>query len=688
MHFSKAALLAGTMLLLATQLADAQSFSQAIVFGDSNVDSGWWKAWLGAGNSIGNANKDSVIRNSIAQGGTGAPVGAGYLMNSQILASYFGLTAIPANQPGGTNFAISGALDAAAPTNGNVGNLNNSKIENAANTNTNLPSTVQQIANYLAGAGGAANPNALYLLSSGGNDVSFARDHIAGLAAQRSYLTGQAANLTAAILTLQSAGARFIVVQNDFGTGSLANFYNQTLWTDLSTAGVQFIPVDRQAMVRAVQSNPTAFGFTAATVVPGVLGVNTGSACVWTGAAPNSGWAQWCVNSTTPTSSAAYLRSADAQQTSFFADDQHFSAAGQKIEADFMYSLIVAPSEISYLAEAPVKTRAAVLNVIDNQILVSQSQPGQYHGWVSGNVSWLKMSNANTGFPDDPGTPWAVTAGFDFRLTPNWLVGIAFSGGNTHQSFSLGGGFTLDEYAISGYAAYLDSPYWFNGIVSGGGLHFDTNRQVPIGITVQPNNSTTNGSNYSLFLETGYNFMIPLGAATAAMPLKAPAAPVAYLSHGPVIGWTLQKVKVDGFTETDQFAALGGFTALSFLDQTRNSSVSELGYQVSVDLGYWRPFGKLVWNHEFATQDRQVTAFLTTSTFAPGFTMPAVIFGRDWGTAMVGTTLKIAGNVTGIAAFTSQFAERNLTIYGGQVGLNIAVGPPVIAEGPVKVTRK
>src|SRR5262249_55680608 len=135
-------------------------------------------------------------------------------MNSQILASYFGLTAIPANQPGGTNFAISGALDAAAPTNGNAGNLNNSKIENTANTNTNLPSTVKQIANSLAGAGGAANPNALYLLSSGGNDGSFARDHIAGLAAQRGYLTGQAANLTAAILTLQSAGARYIVVQN------------------------------------------------------------------------------------------------------------------------------------------------------------------------------------------------------------------------------------------------------------------------------------------------------------------------------------------------------------------------------------------------------------------------------------------------------------------------------------------
>jgi hypothetical protein len=136
-YLSKVALLAGTAMLSAVHLASAQSFNQAVVFGDSNVDSGWWKAWLAAGNSTGNVNKDNLIKNSIAQGGTGAPVGAGYLMNSQLLASYFGLTANPANQPGGTNYAISGALDAAVPANGNVGNLNNVP----PNANTGLPST-------------------------------------------------------------------------------------------------------------------------------------------------------------------------------------------------------------------------------------------------------------------------------------------------------------------------------------------------------------------------------------------------------------------------------------------------------------------------------------------------------------------------------------------------------------------
>jgi uncharacterized protein YhjY with autotransporter beta-barrel domain len=70
--------------------------------------------------------------------------------------------------------------------------------------------------------------------------------------------------------------------------------------------------------------------------------------------------------------------------------------------------------------------------------------------------------------------------------------------------------------------------------------------------------------------------------------------------------------------------------------------------------------------------DREVTAFLTTTTIAPGYSRPAVYFGENWGTASIGTGLKLAQNVTGYAAFNSQFAEDNVTIYGGQVGVNVA----------------
>jgi phospholipase/lecithinase/hemolysin len=318
-------------LLCSAQICSANPFNQFIVFGDSTVDSGWWAVAVPSHNGTGNANKDALISNALANGSNGAPVGAGQQMNSQILASDFGLTANPANQPGGTNYAISGATNARNPTNLNIGNLN---------PNPNLPSTVEQMANYLSSNGGVANPKGLYEISSGGNDVTFAKNNLVG-SAQTAYLQQQAALLAAAAQHLQAAGAQEILVHNEYGQGFLANFYNQALFNSLTADGVNFIWSDVQALVKQVELNPTAYGFTAATVLPGVPGPTTGSACVTeAGPGPTTGWGQWCVNSASPSATYSYLRSPNGEQTSFFSDDQHFSAAGQLIEANYDFSLL------------------------------------------------------------------------------------------------------------------------------------------------------------------------------------------------------------------------------------------------------------------------------------------------------------------------------------------------------------
>jgi outer membrane lipase/esterase len=597
------ALAAGLGLL--SQPAAAQSFNQFFGFGDSTIDSGAYRILASPG---GGAAFNALWPSAVANG-AGKPTTSPGLMNSEALAAYFGLSAIPADQ-GGTNYATSGAKDVTVNTAATGGFL-------AA-----IP-TVTQIANYLAANGGRANSNSLYLISSGANDVSFALGNTGTgpfPANPTAYLTSAANSLAAAVASLQAAGARYFVVPDlpfSFPSGA-ANAaerqarldYSVALWSGLASAGVNFIPADFNAVRVAIAASPSTFGFQ-------FIGNGPGQVACTQPAGVTSAWALLC--SSNPGAPSTFV-TPNADQTRLFADDQHLTTAGQKIEADYMYSLIVAPSEISYLAEAPIKTRATVINAIDNQIAISLNQPGSYHAWVTGDVSWLKMTSPYMGFPDDPGTPLALTAGFDFRLTPNWLLGIAFSTGTTKQSFSLGGDYTLSEYAVSAYAAYLNGPFWFNAVVSDGGLHYDTNRQVPIGITVQPNYGSTHGSNPSLFLETGYNFTTPLGAVYPAYPVKYRAPVAAFeLVHGPVVGITLQRVKVDGFTETDAFAAVGGLTALSFLGQTRNSAVSELGYKASMNVGIWQPFAKLVWNHELDNTDRQVTAFLTTSTFAPGY---------------------------------------------------------------------
>ncbi len=658
-------LAAGVLVGAAMEPAAAQNFNQFFGFGDSTIDSGWYR-----NATTGNPGFDIRLRAAVAAGGRGSPVGVG-LMNSEVLAAFFGLTAIPANQPGGTNYAVSGAR---------------SDLVNGVGSGLFLGAVpvTTQINDYLASTNGVANRNALYLISAGGNDSAFTSSNISSgvTPAATAYLTTQADALAGGITKLRNAGARFIVVPNLFAGDPNSPFrfgtiFDDRLWGDLSTAGVNFVPADLRNLRIFIHNNLGAFGLT--TDAPGNVSINTPSACR-TPPGVTSAWGLICTPSTTPNAVTATLTSPTSQQTSLFSDDQHFSAAGQKIVADYIYSLIVAPSQISFLAEAPIKTRTAVVGAITNQIPLSFGTAGTFHGWVTGDVSSLKINNAN-GFPNDPGTPVAVTAGFDYRLSREWLVGVAFSGGTTKQSFSLGGDYRQDEFSASLYTAYRNDPFWADAILSWGTLHDDVNRQTPLGITMQANRGRTNGTNISFAAETGYNFLLPLGGAApvSGMPLKAaPLAPLT-ITHGPVVGIILQQVRFDGFTE---FNPRGAPTALAFGGQRRDSAVTEVGYQASATFGMWQPFVKAVWNHELADTDRVVFASLT-SIAAPAFSMPAVDLGRDWGTGTVGTRVKLGPNTSAYAAFIAQVGQSDVVTYGGQVGLNVAFDwapAPVIAK--------
>ena len=70
----------------------------------------------------------------------------------------------------GTNYAIGGAFNNGGPP-GFSAFTNILLLENFVPPKSALPATTGQINNYLASVSGKANPNALYLISSGGNDI-------------------------------------------------------------------------------------------------------------------------------------------------------------------------------------------------------------------------------------------------------------------------------------------------------------------------------------------------------------------------------------------------------------------------------------------------------------------------------------------------------------------------------------
>jgi outer membrane lipase/esterase len=635
-------------LLCSAQWAEAQNFNQLVGFGDSTVDTGWYTGASSGPHSTGVASVDASIAASLAAGGNAHPTGPGP-GNAQILAGLFGLSVNSASQPGGTNFAIGNSVDYLVPP-GYV------PVKATGNQYPNplLPGTATQIGNYLASVNGHANPNAIYLLASGGNDAAAALSTFGPSSpAAVAFLLGEAQALSNSLVNLQAAGARYIIVSNYYpgpsdnpATSAYARTIISATWSDLTAAGVRFIPADTVSVFAAVERDPAAFGITHDPLATGP----SNYACLPAiGSGLKSGYGVTCAPTTAPSTTHGYLQSADATQTYLFMDGVHLTEAGQQIEADYFYNLLIAPSEISFLAETAVQTTFQTVIGIQQQIDLAQRlrQPG-WNVWVNGELSYLKLDNSSAGFPGDPGFPLSGSMGVDYKWQNGWLTGAALTAGYVNPTFSLGGGYKQDTVALSLYAAYRNANWWGDLVATGAWLGYDTNRPVPIGITIQANNGSTSGDDLSLAGEIGYDFHT--GAIT----------------HGPVAGLILQQARVSGFTES------GSFTSLSFGDQIRNSEVGVLGYQARFDRGKWHPFAQVVWDHEFDPLDRMMTASLTTIA-APSYSLPAVVLGRDWATASVGTQLTLTSAWSGLASFTAQLGQDHATVFGGLIGLNCAL---------------
>lgn len=316
-------LILGAALLSSTQRSAAHVFDQVIVFGDSNVDSGYYKLLSNPG---GGATYNSLWASAVAAG-AGAPTTNPGAVNSQILAGFFGLSANPANTPGGTNYATSGAKNVTA---------NNSQT---GGFTAAIP-TVTQISNYLTANSGKANPRALYFIHSGDNDAKYAAGETGNgpyPPDPDSYMTLAADELAAAIQTLYNAGAQHIVVsgleydfpKNEATLMALRFLYTRTLWNQITSLGVPFTEADVNSVRVAIAANPSHYGFTT------ISNTGSGPSCTQPSGVKTA-WALLC--SSNPSAPSTWA--APAENTHLFADDEHLGTAGQRLMAEYLYHLI------------------------------------------------------------------------------------------------------------------------------------------------------------------------------------------------------------------------------------------------------------------------------------------------------------------------------------------------------------
>jgi len=176
------------------------------------------------------------------------------------IASVLGVPLVP-SLAGGTDYAFGGAwVTAPATAPGGTGTI---------------PSVPQQVLLYLGQHGGKADPNALYFLEGGGNDI------VKSPSTNPEALGYQiAVGLAESELVLRRAGARHFVIPNLFNVGLLpvASETNRVQFAKAASAsankwlttllkfeqllqGVHIIRIDVDSLMNAVMKDATHFNF-------------------------------------------------------------------------------------------------------------------------------------------------------------------------------------------------------------------------------------------------------------------------------------------------------------------------------------------------------------------------------------------------------------------------------------------
>ncbi|GHD71228.1 lipase/esterase [Luteimonas padinae] len=575
----RTALAAALALAVLPAAAHDQPFSSTVFFGDSLTDAGYFRPLLPP-------NVQAVTGQFTTNPG---------LVWSQWLAEHYGTQARPnGNGQTGDNHAAGGARNGVDVT-GALGFT---------------PSLATQAAGYLAANGGRADPDALYTVWGGANDL-FAVTTDPGNA--QAIIGGAVGAQVGIIGGLQAAGARYVLVPNipDLGLTpsfraqgpaaaaqgtALATGYNQALFSTLASNGLAVIPVDTFAFLREVAADPAQFG----------IANVTGTACM----------PQITAQSLTcnPTS----LVSPDAPQTYLFADGVHPASGAHVALADLAIAAIEGPRQMAVLPHSAAATGRNRAQRVGAQV----SNRGDAEGarwWADLRGDFQRYAHGD----HYDGTGPALLVGMDWGRDGLAYGGFIGYGVQGNDWGSRRGNWDQSEASIGGYIGWsAESGGWLNAQLSYTSLDFDIERQVPLGPALRTHGGSTDGSSLALAVQGGWEF--GEGA----------------LRHGPVIGVVAQRVEVDGFAESDP----GLSTSLAYLDQEFDSTVGSAGWQLSYAIhDTLAPYARLTIDREFEDEAAQAFARSQSITGSLPYAVPGVEYDQSWTTLTFGARTKLFG---------------------------------------------
>ncbi|HET6913948.1 MAG TPA: autotransporter domain-containing protein [Rhodanobacteraceae bacterium] len=658
-------ILAGALALAISGSAAAAQFDNVVVFGDSLSDNG---------------------NISLAQQLPFAP--SRFTTNPGLLAiehvaDYYGITLTP-SLTGGSDFAFGGA----------------GVINNSPGTPSTVPTLPVQLQAYLAATGGKADPNALYSVWGGANDLFYAATS-AGAAATAQQLIQQ--NIQAQV---QQAIANNVIPNDPTAiaafTAQITPIVTQQVTAQVeAAAGVSTLMNAAQAQASLQQAAQAelqmigqlgqagakrviVFNLPDVGQAPSSLAQGPTAAAQITGLSIvynttlNAGLAQAGVDiipidtfglihevianpslygfsnvtdaacGLTSSSLACgpagsdlpYTYASGTDQTYLFADGVHPTTAAHALLGQYVVSVIQAPGQQSLLAEAPLAVTDSVNRSLRNQALSGMNQPSQGVRWFANYDYNQQKLDATANTPKSDNNQNTLTVGADVHPDEHISVGMALSGANHRDGFADdAGGFKLDEYLVSAYAMYGWQQGYFGAIGNVGQLNYhDIDRNIALGPALRRESGSTSGSHVALMLTGGWLF----GSDA--------------LRTGPYADIGYQRIRVSGFAENG-----GDSTAMTFDRQEREAMIGTLGWQV---IGNWQaggtalhPYAQVAWNHDSKADPRDVRAGLVNM---PGtFGMPGFVPDKTWGSAGVGLNAQFSPGFSAWVSYDGRFSDSN-----------------------------
>ncbi|MGK8252311.1 autotransporter domain-containing protein [Moraxella lacunata] len=590
------------------QTTHAKDYSQVIFFGDSLSDTGRLKDLV--------SEQDGAFGNALQPSFTTNPDPVW----TSLFAQSYGKTASPntPDNPTGTNYTVGGSQSARTAT----------WADTSGAVSVNIPTTNDQIKHYLANTNGQTDPNALYAIWIGANDLFYAIEH-----ANPSQVANAVQATATDIETLNQAGARIILVPNipDLSLTPLVQnhpalstqkgqvqlltrMYNSGVFNALNGTTANVVPANTFALLQEAVANKEAFGFENA---DGVACHNK----------PN-------IN---PTSSLACdknsLMAGATGENYMFADLIHPSGRTHRILAQYYRSVIGAPIHMGKLSGELIKTGSAHDRHVYRQL---DRLSGSQH------------------------SIWANVHASD-RTDPTTQIGLDVVGSSSHtgaylthqnQDYALDSTLSSDVKTIGMglYHRHDIGNVRLKGVAGIDRLSIDTHRRIDWEGANRSHTGQTNARRFHVGLQAGYG--IDIGKATVR----------------PLIGVHAQQVKVGDLVESEPALS----TAMRFGKQEQKSLQGEIGVDVDYIINPTLTLtGGIAHAHEFNDDGRIINAALTSiHEYTKGFNTDINADKSHATTAHLGIQGQLAkANVHAGVHTTHQNGDTNL---GGLVGVRFA----------------